>query len=94
MASVLKKLETISFKESFEKELRTIYDVSGPQLWLEKLDEVTYMRIGSWDGVYDFRKKRFGGANRRTSWPCHSVTPSTTDPTAPFRPKLPSYLKT
>jgi P4 family phage/plasmid primase-like protien len=58
MAPVLKKLKTIAFKESIEKELRCLYSVLYPQQWLEKLDEVTYV-IGFEDGVYDFREKRF-----------------------------------
>jgi hypothetical protein len=51
-------LQTISFKVSIEKELRSIFDVLDPQLWFEKLDEVTYV-IAFEDGVYDFREKRF-----------------------------------
>jgi hypothetical protein len=58
MAPVLKKLQTISFKDTIEKELRSVYDVVDPQLLLDKLDEVTYV-IGFEDVVYDFREKRF-----------------------------------
>jgi hypothetical protein len=51
-------LQVISFKEFIEKELRSVYNVLDPQLWLEKLNEVTYVIVFE-DGVYDFRELQF-----------------------------------